>query len=146
MTKDLSLTIQLHEWRDWDCLFVSFLERVAHLGHFERLCLSIQFWQGEDRDAFQFDRLTSVAAALNGAVKANTNSTCLDLRDSHFYLDWGLHLEDLHKSLRTFLVNFPSHDYTSDDEDDDSNLPWHPLYSWIEMLLSRNRSIDVLNL
>ncbi len=95
VAQDLSVTIYLHEWRDWDRLFISFLERMTHLGHFERLCLSIEFWQWQDRDAFQFERLASVAAALNGVIQANTNLTCLDLRGSHFYLDWGIYLESL---------------------------------------------------
>lgn len=150
VAKDLTLKLFLeHRNNQWDALLISFFHRVAELGHFERFCFSISY-----RDSFPvtfpFDRVAPVVDALIRALHANPMLRCLDLSDTHRCLHWFPHLQRLfqsieeHPGLRTFFVK------GYDPEDDywygDVRLSQFQFdFSWLERLLSRNRSIEVLD-
>ena len=145
--KDLSLRIYVDDSEDWDGLVISFLERVADLGHFERIRLSLDV-SDNDRREFDWDALAPVAKALICAIHSNPKLSCLDLSDTHHVFDWSLHFKEIfeameeHDSMRTFLVR----DFKPEDVSDEVGLELiAPDYSWLEKLLSRNRNIAVLD-
>ena len=129
------------------------LNRVAELGHFERLCVALDnIWKLSEVGA------APLAQALISAITGNTKLKHLDLSR----IDWSPHLENVfqgieeHKGLRMLVVKtFPpvnDSDAYSDSEDDSSdgspqrvNSLMPPDYSWLERLLSRNRNISVLD-
>ena len=74
-TSDLRLEIDVDDSDEWSGLLVAFLNRVAELGHFERLSFSFRApFHGMERDGIQ-----PFLQALFNAVNANANLTYLDL-------------------------------------------------------------------
>lgn len=132
VTKDLSINFIIRRHvDDYDELLISFLNRVAKLGHLERLAFSVHTCKW-----FKFDKIGPVAAALSDAVNANPNLTHLDLSNTLMPWNWVPHLKNIfegivkHKGLRTLVLRrYPLED---------------PAYSWLEQLLSRNQDIAVL--
>ncbi|GAX13707.1 hypothetical protein FisN_2HuN26 [Fistulifera solaris] len=118
-------------------LLIAFLNRVATLGHFEKLGISLS-----PSDPLEHAEVASVSRALIRAVNTNPFLTSLDLRKSDlhfdtFALDWGRHLPALfqaieeHKGLRQLILR----EYPKSDPD----------YSWLKRLLTRTRNIIVLD-
>ena len=159
-TKDLTLQLFLDSSVEWDRVLIAFLERVAQLGHFEHLCLSVhnrleQFQLLDDpyefEEPFDFDKVAPVAEALVRAIADNPKLRKLDLSKSDCkFLNWEPHLPAIsrameeHESLREFVVQAEDE---SDDESDDDEVESMVKsdYSWLERLLSRNRNIFVIN-
>ena len=78
VTKDLSVNFIIRRRiDDYDELLISFLKRVAKLGHLEKFTFSVQSYKG-----YKFGRVAPVAEALIDAVNANPNMTHLDLSNS----------------------------------------------------------------
>lgn len=141
---------------EWDRILISLFDRVAQLGHLERLCFSVhnrldQFDFFEDpyefETPFDVDKVAPIAAALVRAIEGNPKLSHLDLSKSICkYLDWGPHLPTIaeamegHESLRGFIVQ-AKYEFA----DDHSESSTQPDYSWLERLLSRNRNITVLD-
>ncbi|GAX29362.1 hypothetical protein FisN_16Hu201 [Fistulifera solaris] len=133
VAKDLTINFVIRRRvRDYGELLISFLTRVAQLGHFEKIYFSVQSCKW-----FKFDKIAPVAAALVNVIEGNPNLKHLDLSNTFMPWNWGPHLENVfkaleeHKMLRTFAVpRYPPED---------------PTYSWLEQLLSRNRMISVVN-
>lgn len=133
-TTDLNLRFYLENAGDWsEGRIISFLNRVAVLGHLERFGFSMDCG-GRYIFALSLERIVE---ALVRAIITNTKLTYLNLGDSHSRFEWVPHLQIIfkaieeHKSLRTVVMNDR---YWVDDS-----------YSLLEHLLSRNRDIVVLN-
>ncbi|GAX17694.1 hypothetical protein FisN_10Lu414 [Fistulifera solaris] len=124
---------------DWQEILIAFWDRVAELGHFERLnfvfsCSLI----------FSFPSVAPVAEALVRAIRTNSQLTYLDLSGYSRCFDWVAHLGSIleameeHTALQTFVVDisnksrgvFPQNNFQ---------------YIWLEKLLSRNRKINVVD-
>ncbi len=151
IAKDLNLAINLDNVRDWDELLISFLNRVADLGHFERLCFRFYFREG---GAYQVDVkvVARVAQALVRVMNANKNLQVLDLSRFLSALDWYPHMNYFlnamkdNESLRRFKIKeYPLHEVWGEDAVD-PDIPHDPDYSWLKQLLSRNRKIRVVDL
>ncbi len=133
VTKDLRVKMFLgHDDlsinEDHDGLVISFLNRLAELGHFERLDFSIDAGKCFD----EFENESAVIAALIHALKANKKLVCSNL--SSWCLDVS-ELENLfqaiedHQELRELYVRrYPSSD---------------PDFLLLKRLLTRNRNITV---
>lgn len=135
------------EGDEWDVILISFLDRVAALGHFESLRFGIGFRRG--RNAwFEYDYSTVVPIrkALIRAIEANQNLRHLDLSTTDSALNWTPHLELIfksmgnHKGLRTFKVQEYSPRKVWSEEIGDY---YDEGYCWLKWLLSRNRKITV---
>lgn len=135
-TKDLNLCISFvkKDADSWAALVISFFNRVAKLGHFERFAFSMDI-----RQEITFEQVTRVTEALVGAIRANPHLSVLNLSHQYRIWDGDSHLqrileamEDHHAGLRELIiVRYPA---------------WEdPTYSWLERLLSRNRKITVLD-
>ncbi|GAX17702.1 hypothetical protein FisN_10Lu421 [Fistulifera solaris] len=135
---DLDLRIVMNDESDWTILLISLLNRVAELGHFAKLGISI--WK---RGQHEFEHLKTkkhhlVADALVNAIAANPRLSCLDLSGTSFPPDLGPYLRNVfqamedHSSLCLFKIE--TYPRTAD-----------PNYSWLERLLSRNRNMIVLS-
>ncbi|GAX16102.1 hypothetical protein FisN_20Hu221 [Fistulifera solaris] len=129
-------------------LLVSLFNRVAELGHFERLTLSNDKYSDSDPAEGQvvpFDDMRRVVNALIRAIEANCKLSYLDLSYSSWAFPWAEHFETIframeeHKGLRTFVVQGRAKKgYTP-------NYPRQFDSLWLERLLSRNRNIEVLD-
>ncbi|GAX17698.1 hypothetical protein FisN_10Lu417 [Fistulifera solaris] len=111
---------------------ISFLDRVAELGHFEQL----KFAFGDTR----FLKLTPITEALIRVMKANKNLTHIDLGGVQYLFEEAPHLENIFQALeentgllRTICVQYPPEYVRPDD------------YSALEWLLLRNQNIEVVN-
>lgn len=146
--------ILVFEWSfAWHTRIISFLNRVAVLGHFERLCIGVDYGS-QNRERFLFDEVASVADALTAALRANQRLSCLELHQTRTCLLWGPHLRGIfecaeeHPSLREIRVqSFKLRD-GSDGAEDENRVFSRRYYfdrSWLKRLLSRNRKIVVLN-
>ncbi|GAX14189.1 hypothetical protein FisN_20Hu188 [Fistulifera solaris] len=143
VTGDLSLKVMLDADNKCDELAISFFNRVAELGHFEKLAFAAGSLPAYNGDGF--DNFSAVVEALIRAIRANTKLSYLDLSDTCYKLDWPVHFEAIfqaveeHKGLRTFVVEVPSSEYYWRNESCWFN------YSLLEQLLSRNRYIEVVD-
>ncbi|GAX27743.1 hypothetical protein FisN_13Hu157 [Fistulifera solaris] len=134
VTKDLHLKIHFGEDRTWVSILISFLKRVAKLGHFEKFGLSlIDFCRWADCDA-----LARITQAFIDALNGNSELIHLDISGAQFLFDHSaVHFGDVfraleeHGGLRTVILG----DYPPENNPDD--------YSLLERLLSRNRRITV---
>ncbi|GAX12888.1 hypothetical protein FisN_11Hu313 [Fistulifera solaris] len=141
VAKDLHLKVMIddcYEW-NWDKTLISFLKRVAQLGHFERLALSVCHWEDEfTPDYNQTRRVTKVAKALVDAIRGNPSLSCLDMSDPDSLVEWGPHMKTILKALEEHsgLRSFKVKEYPRRQD---------PEYAWLQRLLSRNRSITVVN-
>ena len=155
VTRDLTFKLFVHHDDAWNILLIALLDRVAQLGHFKKLCISIEHMHEDiEVNDFIFDEVAPVVAALIRAIRANPELTSLDLSDTFKHLHWGPNLQSVfeaieeHECLRTLAVQ----KYTwSDDADDNvsDEEEFERLFnfdrSWLERLLSRNRNIEVVN-
>ncbi len=91
MTSDLSLKMMLDDGDKCDELAISFFDRVAELGHFERLTFATGDLPGYEGD--DFDNFSAVVEALIRAIRANTKLSYLNLSDTCYKLDWTVHFE-----------------------------------------------------
>jgi hypothetical protein len=155
VAKDLTLKFIIDIHDEWCALSVSFLIRVAKLGHFEKLSFAI-FCQTD----ISFTEHTSardfipVVGALIGAINANPKLSCLDLSDNESYVHWEEFfffvfdkVKD-HPSLRTIIVRAFDHDSDEDETGDEDEEFLHRYYfhpTFLERLLSHNRNIVVLD-
>ena len=151
VAKDLQLKIWIGGLRRWREILISFWDRVADLGHFERLSFSIHTSLG-----FTFATMVTVAESLVRAIRANPKLTCLNLSDNFLgSFNWTPHLQGIlqamedRSSLRTFIVDIDKHRnlnlFGRRTAIIDFNTGGTFQYSWLERLLSRNRSITVLD-
>lgn len=133
VTNDLQFRLYVENNDSWEGIMISFLNRVAELGHFERFGFSVDC----GRRYTSSHELEPVAEALVLAIKTNPKLTHLNLSDSHWRMDWGPHFQIIfkaveeHKSLRTVILS--DRNWTDDN------------YSWLGKLLSCNRHITVLD-
>ena len=134
---------------DWDEHLISLFNRVAELGHFERLRFSVN--EGNHGYIIHEDATEMIEAFIT-AIVANPKLECLDLSDSYRCLEWSSHFQEIfkameeHKGLRTFIVDelaAPVYDSENDDSDDECLDPNSAPYDWLVQLLSRNRNITV---
>ncbi len=118
---------------NWDKLLLAFLQRLAALGHFERLKLSFYC----DENVVE-EKAAAIANALMAVIHGNSNLKYLNL--SEFELccfDWSplshilFKAMEEHQGLETFIVK----DYPTTDPD----------YLCLKALLLRNHKIMVLN-
>jgi hypothetical protein len=147
--KTLDLTLFL-DWVDnWDELVVAFFDRLAALGHIERLCFSLKYMDWRSRgepERNEFDT-ASLAEALIRLIEGNPNLKHLDVSDILWCVDDEPHLPHIfaamedHPSLRTVMIE----GCKDESEDDDSKYSGTLDYAALERLLSRNRYIEVLN-
>jgi hypothetical protein len=139
VTRDLRLMIDLVNVTDWEMYLTLFFNRVAVLGHFQKLNLLFDCRRSyEETQLFEFEKVASITKALLHAVNSNPKLSHLDLSDESSKIDFIPHLKDIfegieaHKGLRFLVVE--SYPCTDD-----------PDYSWLKRLLSRNRTITVLD-
>ncbi|GAX24816.1 hypothetical protein FisN_18Lh101 [Fistulifera solaris] len=144
VAKDLDLRIILGSTFNWDELLVALFNRMAELGHFQRLCVSVD--EGHYGYIIHEDS-AHIAEALIAAITANTKLECLDLSDTYRCLQWSSHFQGIfkamedHQGLRKFhLDKLLPLDYDSESEGSESEAA---VYQWLRQLLSRNRKIVV---
>ncbi|GAX17681.1 hypothetical protein FisN_10Lu403 [Fistulifera solaris] len=151
--KDLDIAFNLDLVHDWADLLISFLNRLAELGHLERLRFTA-CWEdyfpvesdtedSDEEDSFYERKLPDasevkpVAEALIRVIKGNPYLTHLRLGKDHGNIDWTPHFKgvfkalEVHKRMRTLVV--------------EGEPPTTNIYPWMRKLLSRNRSIVVLD-
>ena len=134
---DLKLYLEDDLDNDWAGLVVSVLHRIAELGHFDRLTFSVTRKSDEEDEPLDMDG--TVTEALMRAIQANPQLSYMDLSYTHYRFDWTPYLPSIfevmkdHIGLRTFVLA------------DKYYRPNHPIFSWLEQLLSRNRTITVLD-
>ncbi|GAX17704.1 hypothetical protein FisN_10Lu423 [Fistulifera solaris] len=139
--RDLDLRFDFQCNYNWVEVLTSFFNRVASLGHFEKLRLSV----GHSVDSICFEQTIPIVQALKRAVGSNPKLMCLDLSDIQFLFDWPEHFAEIfqslevHNELRTLVLS--SYPPTYYDEEPD----YQAYYSILERLLFRNRNITVVN-
>ena len=144
VNKNLQLKIKVDsKAKNWDTLPISFLSRMAELGHFERFAFIVirHDWGGQK---FQDKKVERVAKALIHAISGNPKLKYLNLDTTIYHdpkecIDWASSFKilfkaiEVHEGLRTLVVeNYPSKKNPEN-------------YSLLEKLLSRNRNIAVLD-
>ncbi|GAX24818.1 hypothetical protein FisN_18Lh099 [Fistulifera solaris] len=154
LTNDLDLRINLGDTYDWDEHLVSIFERIAELGHFQKLRFSVhQGFEGY----YKVKDTTHIAEALIEAVIDNSDLECLDLGESYRCLDWAFQFKAMfkamehHPSLRKFIVDeIVPHEYCPEMEDSDSDdstsedsEDGSDVYDWLKQLVSKNPKIVV---
>ncbi|GAX16394.1 hypothetical protein FisN_10Hh375 [Fistulifera solaris] len=153
VAKDLTLKFIMDGDDEWSAISISFLIRVAELGHFVRfsfayLCLSeIPF------DPHTYAReVAMVVGALIVAVNANPKLLYLDLSDDASHVNWGPFFKYVfdevkdHPSLCTIVVRTFNHDSEETGDEDEKferRYCFHP--AWLKQLLAHNRNIVVLD-
>jgi hypothetical protein len=134
VTSDLSVKFFIGRDDDWVELLTSFFDRVAELGHFERLSIGAEY---SLRNCLCPGNVNPVAQALIRAIDANPKLSYLDLsnfRELDSDSDSAIHFENIvrsmgqHIEMCTIVVNTSRVDF-----------------SWLEQQLSRNRNIEVLD-
>lgn len=135
--KDLVINIFLDGSDDWYHRVVSFWNRVAELGHFEKLDLNLDY---EDERHVEYLKLddggNSIAEALIRVLNGNPNLKHLDVSGMH--VNWSIHFRNIFKALevhpgfRSLVVkSLPRND---------------PNYVWIKELITANQNITVTDL
>ena len=71
VAKNLKLEIELGDYGDWNSFVIPFLNRVAELSHFERLALSVNFY---DDTGVYFDTTHDVAPVTEALIAARNQS------------------------------------------------------------------------
>lgn len=137
--KDLVLNMFLDGVVDWDKPLISFLNRLAALGHFEKLDLNLDYL--DDVEQHELDDASSniVAEAMVRVITSNRNLKHLDVSGMHEHLNWDIHLQNIfkamedHEGIRTLVLRkFPLSSS-------------HPAYLSMKQLFSRNRNVSVLD-
>jgi hypothetical protein len=121
----------------WERYLLALLERVADLGHFESLYLSIDYSdQSEMAQLKEYD-VPAIAEVLIRIIRSNPKLTTFNMSEIQWRLDWATHLPHIfkamedHKGLRTVILkSYPRED---------------PSFSWLKQLLFRNNNITVLD-
>ncbi|GAX17683.1 hypothetical protein FisN_10Lh376 [Fistulifera solaris] len=135
-TRKITMEISLTDMSDWKRIPVSFLNRFSEIGTFEKLDFIVECW--DLREPIDENKANSVAEAMISVIKANRCLKHLGLNHSYFTFDWLPHLQSIfeaagdHKCLHELIV--PAYPEQED-----------PDFSWLKRLLSRNRSITVLD-
>ena len=137
--KDLRLQLYWFDTDGRDRLVISLLNRVAALGHFERLDLAICCHLCiSGVNYYDFSTVECVAKALICTIHNNPKLKHLDLFNTHWRVNWGPHYRGIfeaieeHNGLQTFILNkYPKEEDLS--------------YSWLKKLLSKNHNITVLD-
>jgi hypothetical protein len=130
--KELTLSIHITSTENWSDSIVTFLDRVAQLGHFEHLCLAIDLWHKVD-----YTQVGWIAAAIVRVLKNNPNLVSLDLSENRYPLDYTPYLILLfrvmegHPNLRTFRLNSEEMKVIH--------------FAALKRLLFRNRKLTVVN-
>lgn len=160
VAKELILMTILDAVEYWDRLIVAFFDRLAELGHFEKLDFSLRSYLF--RLEVDDDASSKVAAAVIRVIRNSPNLTHLDISGMHWIWQWNSDLQSIlqaleeHPSMRTLTLKAPPWDLDSDnnetDEEDDEkedegrkDLAKYPGYSWLAHLLTRNRHMEVLD-
>jgi hypothetical protein len=108
VTKDLDLRLYLDKYHeDWDGRLIAFLNRVAALGNFKRLGLSMNYrWDFEDGDEpfieepnYSRARVRAFVDALTRTIRANPTLTCVDLSEMNWKVELCPHMKSLFKAL-----------------------------------------------
>jgi hypothetical protein len=136
-TKDLSFHLCLSNADNCDTIVISLLNRLASLGHFERLELAIYWYESDDN--WGYDDYNSIAEALIRVIAGNPKLSHLNLckcDDVGFYMN---HMPAIcnameeHNGLTTFIIR-------EIDTMHDGGV-----YDALARLLSRNRNITVVD-
>ncbi len=140
VAQDIDFRFYMKSVKDWDTFLVSFLNRVAVLGHFKALSFAFADIIDEERSvefAESLDKVNRVAKALIRVIRCNPQLSLLDLSSSSCDVKWDplircmfKAMED-HEGLRIFMIK----KYPSEDPD----------FLWLEKLLSRNHKINVFH-
>jgi hypothetical protein len=153
VAKDLDIAFNLDLVQDWADLLIAFLNRLAEVGHLERLRFTA-CWEdyfpvesdAEDSDEEDFSysnklpaasEVKPVAKALIRVINGNPNLTHLALGKDHGNIDWTPHFKgvfkalEVHQRIRTLVV--------------EGEPPTTNIYPWMRKLLSRNRTIVILD-
>ena len=148
VAKDLKITVYLSDMDNWYDPLLSLLNRIAALGHFERLSFFVEdgmtgFHERDDDDE---DR---AAEALIKVIKANPKLEYLDISTAHC-LDWSVNFEKIfesmedHKTLRTFILpDLVAPLFYMKDKKFERLCLRHPVNDYLGKLISRNRNITV---
>ena len=103
--KDLNLRMYVDDVDNWDRVLILLLDRVAELGHFERLSFSIDYAnvmfveRHEMIDRFNYDDIARVADAMIREINANPRLSFLNLSDTYWPFDWAPHLQDIFRAM-----------------------------------------------
>ncbi len=156
VTRDLQIEV-MFDWEppndkdyinDWDKRLISLLNRMAKLGHFERLTITC-CRSCDRRLTFVREKAEAIAEAFVAVIEGNKKLAYLDLSGFTYKrvpsrrcdlrtFSWSSQLEKLfkameeHEQLETFVLK--DYPVTAD-----------PDYSWLKRLLWRNRNITVLD-
>ncbi|GAX17682.1 hypothetical protein FisN_10Lh382 [Fistulifera solaris] len=145
VAKDLNIKWNLSHTANWSDILIAFFDRLATLGHVEKLACSAR--NGISLNVFGHDAVAPVAEALVRAIRANPALQHLELsHEPTIGLDWTSHMQSIfqsleeHPSIRTLTVRevIPYYDTRTDEERQE-------YFSWLERLLSRNHNITVLD-
>ncbi len=132
VAKELTLSIHITRTENWSDSIVTFLDRVAQLGHFEHLGLEIDLWHEVD-----YTQMAWIAAAIVRVLQNNPSMVSLDLSKNRYAVEYTPYLTILfqamegHPNLRTFRVN--------------SGKMTVVHFASLERLLFRNRRVTVVN-
>ncbi|GAX17673.1 hypothetical protein FisN_10Lu390 [Fistulifera solaris] len=128
--KDLDLKIDGADRSDWTRLLIPLMNRLAELGHMERLKLTSDY-------KIPMSDVRPFVDALVHAVNSNSHLSHLDLSMIYWLMEFDI-LEAIliaaegHAGLRTLVIE---NDFFATDKFD----------TWLERVLSRNRNITVLD-
>ncbi|GAX17686.1 hypothetical protein FisN_10Lu409 [Fistulifera solaris] len=128
-------------------LLIPFCNRVAQLGHFQRLQVSVE----SDYGQIEASSAAAILQALIRAIRGNPLLTQLTLKMYRIFFSLGSHVEELfqvfgeHKRLRTIrLYPFPPVSaHRRDNEFEEMRTCYYPM---LERLLIQNRNLVILGL
>ncbi|GAX17688.1 hypothetical protein FisN_10Lh397 [Fistulifera solaris] len=132
VTNDLSIWFYSQEEDDLSDWLIAFFDRVAQLGHFVRLGISIRSYE-------RVHDMESCVQALTGAIKSNPNLRYLKMYGFDQRFQHAPHWESLyhaigeHQQLRTITLDDNEYKKTCQD-----------FYLALERLLSCNRNVTVI--
>jgi hypothetical protein len=147
--KEISLTFYLDYVKNgyWYGYVVSFFDRLAQLGHVEKLTLSLDYLDSMSSFADTEEDISSIADALIRVIQGNPFLTHLDVQEIIWCVDDVPHLPRIfeamedHPRLRTVII-----DGCKNEADDDGvGYSSHLDYDALRQLLSRNHNIQVLD-
>jgi hypothetical protein len=136
VAKDLCVSFLLKKSEDWVGMLISFLTRVAELGHLEKFYFSCSFGR-VNTELPSTQELSRVTDAIIYAVNNNQRLATLNSSSFSWLMKSAPELEKIclaledHPGLRAFIV-------------DETLVKKKHFYFLLERLLSRNRNIRVL--
>ena len=150
VAKNLEVTIYLNDVEDCFEPLVSFLNRIAELGHFERLSFFVAYWGDGYNEEHDVDDDGRVAEALIRAIIANPKLEFLDISRAADCVRWFYHFKEIfevledRKTLRTFILpDLVAPLFYMKDKKFERLCLRHPVNDYLEKLISRNRNITV---